>query len=392
MPTLLRSVKVKNYRSLADVELQLQPINVLFGPNGAGKSSFLDTISFMHDCAIRGADEASSSRSHGIGLLYDGAGENVPITISLKSSNAAYEVALLLSDGRIVPYLGETLWAEGVGNLINRPAGSDKARFKNRNGKEGAFEYFPLRDPEMLSLGRYLDFEAKSSEAKEIDNLLKNIYLYHCRSFNFYRIKQIGSAIARDFSLSAQGDNLWAVLRNIEARRLIDARYDTIMEYMQKALPQFNGVIIETTGAASLYGRFIEKSRHKEIDASRVADGHIQMLLLLTALFSQPPDKECLLLFDEPDLSLHPWALAVFADAVKLATSEWNRQVIMATHSPVLLSQFAANEIIATETKDGRTTVQFLSDKPEIQDLLEEYAAGSLYMAQVIAPQEGVVK
>ena len=120
--------------------------------------------------------------------------------------------------------------------------------------------------------------------------------------------------------------------------------------------------------------------------ASGVSDGHLQMLLLLTALFSEG-ERPAVLLFDEPEVSLHPWALGVFAEAVEFAASEWNKQVLIATHSPVLLSQFRIDHVLATEMVEGRTQVRRLSEMAEIQDLLTEYAAGSLYMAQAIAEQ-----
>lgn len=50
MPARLKSIRIQNYRSLADVSLDLGPINVLFGPSGAGKSSLLDAIGFFRDC------------------------------------------------------------------------------------------------------------------------------------------------------------------------------------------------------------------------------------------------------------------------------------------------------------------------------------------------------
>jgi hypothetical protein len=60
----------------------------------------------------------------------------------------------------------------------------------------------------------------------------------------------------------------------------------------------------------------------------------------------------------------------------------------MATHSPVLISQFAPEHILAAEqNSDGQTVMKRISQIPEIQDLLHEYATGSLYMAEVIAPQ-----
>ena len=83
----------------------------------------------------------------------------------------------------------------------------------------------------------------------------------------------------------------------------------------------------------------MEKGRRSGIFASGASDGFLQLLLLLIALFSEGT-RESVLLFDEPEMSLHPWALVVFARAVKLAAEQWNKQVFLATHSPVLISQF----------------------------------------------------
>ena len=80
----LTRIHVQNYRALADVELEVGPINLVFGPNGAGKSTLLDSLYFFRDCAIRGVDTASSERDHGIGILWDGAVEKSRITVELE--------------------------------------------------------------------------------------------------------------------------------------------------------------------------------------------------------------------------------------------------------------------------------------------------------------------
>ena len=69
------------------------------------------------------------------------------------------------------------------------------------------------------------------------------------------------------------------------------------------------------------------------------------------------------------------------------AANRWNKQILLATHSPVLISQFNPDQILSVETIDGRTRPKRLSEIPEIGDLLEQYAAGSLYMSDVIASQ-----
>ena len=97
------------------------------------------------------------------------------------------------------------------------------------------------------------------------------------------------------------------------------------------------------------------------------------------------------MLIDEPETSLHPWAIAVLAKAIKQATEEWGKQVILATHSPVLISQFDPDQILTVEQEDGRTRITRLSEVEEIKDLLQEYAPGSLYMSEMVGAQSKLV-
>ena len=378
-------LKVENYRSLADVSVELGSLNVLFGPNGSGKSTLLDTIWFFRDCAIRGVELASSERSHGIGILWDGAEEGARISLSLADDKVEYTLSFGLSAGRIEPFAGERLLSKSRDKLlIERSAGSDKASLFNASMEQSAT--FDLREPEKLSLSRYLDYDAQNNEAASLDHLLHFVRFYHTRSFFLYRLKRQGSEASHEIRLWDRGDNAWSVLRNLYARRNVDERYNTIIGFMRECFPSFNELVLEQTGANSVYASILEKGRRKEIRASGVSDGHLQMLLLLTALFSEG-DRDAVIMFDEPEISLHSWALAVLAKAITLAAEEWSKQVFVATHSPVLVGQFDAEDILAMEIEEGRSRPRRLSKIEEISDLLEEYDAGSLYMAEMVAPQ-----
>ncbi|MGA2404870.1 MAG: AAA family ATPase [Syntrophobacteraceae bacterium] len=386
MPVRIKHMNVLNYRSLADLSIETDSINVLFGPNGAGKSTFLDTIWFVRDCAIRGVDLASSTRSHGIGLLWDCANEGDPISITLVTDTVEYKLLLGLSSGRIESYVGERLRSlRRDVPLITREIGSDKASFYFIRPDEHLT--VPLREPQKTSLGKYLDFEDSALEVNELDRLLHFVHLYNSRSFLLHRLKQQGSVSSYETWLWELGDNLWSVLRNLQGRQAADNRYDTITRFMAESFPSFDGLLLDPTGPSTVYCSFLEKRRRSPILASGVSDGHLQMLLLLTALFAEGQQRDSLILLDEPEISLHPWALSVFAEAVKVAAREWNKQIFIATHSPVLISQFDPEHIMAAELEDGRTRLTRLTEMEAVKDLLEQYAAGSLYMANVIAGQ-----
>jgi predicted ATPase len=386
MSNQLTHLQIKNFRSLADVKIQINPLNIIFGPNGAGKTTLLDTIWFVRDCAIRGVDLASSERDHGIGLLWDGADEGENISIKIVTPSGEYEVSFGYSSGRIEPFAGEKLFSDRDNKLIVRIIGSDKAQVYLTDQQE--LEFITLREPEKLALSRYVAFENSEPAASNIDNLLRVVRNYNSRSASLFKIKRFGSESDSGERLQDRCENLWSVLRNLHDKRVIDERYDTIISFMQESFPAFDNLFFEQTGRYTVYGNFLEKGRRKPIRSSGVSDGHLQMLINLTALFSEGQNRYSLILFDEPEISLHPWALAVFAKAVKLATEKWNKQVFIATHSPVLISQFEPENILTAELdKEGKTVLKRISEIEGIQDLLEDYATGSLYMAEMIAPQ-----
>lgn len=385
MSTRVDRIHIKNFRSLADVDVQLGPLNVLFGRNGAGKSSFLDTIWFARDCAARNVELASSQRGHGIGLLYDGAPDDARLEITLDAGAIRYALSFGLSSGRIEPFPGEVLSLPATNRtLINRAVGSEKAQFWHKTFPEMTVT---LREPQRLSLAVYADLQA-TDEARDMDRILKYVHLYDTRRFYLSRIKSRGSEASHETSLWEYGDNVWSVLRNLHGRSQVDDRYDTIMRYMKEAFPaSFEGLVLEATGPTTVYGSFVEKGRRRPILASGVSDGHLQMLLLLTALFAEGDNRGSLLLFDEPEISLHPWAIAVLARAMREAESHCQKQIVLATHSPCLIDQFEPNEILVSEMIEGRTRLERLSEKKELQDLVAEYPVGSLYMSEAVAPQ-----
>lgn len=387
----LHRLSTRNYRALADVTVELHDINVLFGPNGAGKSSLLDALWFVRDCLTFDVDVASRARNHGVDLLFDGAAPGDMVEIGTETARLRYELSLGLSAGRIEPLAGERLRSTENGiEYLQRRAGSDKASFFDP--KVGSLTPVILRRPEKLGIDVYTGSESAVSGVEELCDILGTIYFYPSRSFDLVTLKERGSQQSPYQWLEESGQNLWSVLRNLHGTSAVDDRYETIIEFMRQSFPTFRDLVLEPTGPTTVYGSFVESDRRRPILASGISDGHLQMLLILTVLFGEGRQRPSIILLDEPELSLHPWALAVLGKAIQTATRLHNRQVIIATHSPVLMSQFEPADCLAVELAEGRTRLKRVSEIENISDLLEQYATGSLYMSETIAPQSTMSK
>ena len=388
MDNQLTRLDIQNFRSLADVSVELHPINILFGPNGSGKSTLLEALQLVGDCVSRDVEEAARARHNGFSMLRQEVDEWEGILITVETEFAKYALRLGFSLGQMQLYAGELLYSKGTDvPLINRRTGSDEADFYYREGNP------PVRTrltfPEKLALMQYIQGGALlPGEVFDLRNLFDPVHFYHSHYIDLSQLKHRGSESGTEISLRKDGGNLWSVLRNIHDISAIDSRYATIISFMRKSFPNFKGLVFVPTGLNAVYANFSEKGPPGPIPVLGVSEGQLQMLIRLTALFSEAKERNSLIIFDEPETSLHPYAISVFAEAVKHATKEWNRQVFIATHSPVLIGQFEPEDILATGLDEsGQTVLTRVSEMNDIQDLLDSYDTGSLYMAEAIAPQ-----
>lgn len=98
--------------------------------------------------------------------------------------------------------------------------------------------------------------------------------------------------------------------------------------------------------------RFHESGRGRPWTAREVSDGFIQSLALLMVLYDRRPP---LLLIEEPENAVHPWVLRRFLEHCRSAS---DRQIVITTHSPVLLSSARPDEVVLMWRTKGRSELK----------------------------------
>ena len=104
--------------------------------------------------------------------------------------------------------------------------------------------------------------------------------------------------------------------------------------------------------------------------------------MALATLFLQPKEyRPSVILVDEPELGMHPYAITLLASLMKQASTE--TQVIVSTQSSLLLDHFEPEEVLVADRGDGATQLTRL-ESSGLETWLEDYSLGQLWEKNVL--------
>ncbi|MXX38732.1 MAG: AAA family ATPase [Gemmatimonadetes bacterium] len=170
-----------------------------------------------------------------------------------------------------------------------------------------------------------------------------------------------------------------AVLLRLEREDI--KRYERICQHISRILPVFDRFQIEESYGKVLL-RWKAKWTDKTFGAHLTSDGSLRFFSLVTLLNLPPEMLPDVLLLDEPELGLHPAAVALIGGMIKSLAEE--RQVIVATQSPLLVDEFGLDEIFVLELQDGRTEFRKLSPDDYQVWLDDNFTSGELWQKNLL--------
>ena len=112
-----------------------------------------------------------------------------------------------------------------------------------------------------------------------------------------------------------------------------------------------------------------------------LSDGTLRFICLATLLLQPPALMPDIILIDEPELGLHPYAINLLAQMLKRAAE--TKQVIVSTQSVELLNAMSPEDVVVAGRENGATTLKRL-DPADLTDWLEDYSLGELWKRNVL--------
>lgn len=173
-------------------------------------------------------------------------------------------------------------------------------------------------------------------------------------------------------TLESNATNLWGLLGRWQSAG--DSRYAKTMNWMRLAFGPHFDIAINAEEV-----NYKDRVDQDWINIMHIPNGYLQLFIVLTALIS---NNKNLIIFDDPDTFLHPFASHIFCKAIEREVEEQkNIQVMIATHDPTLISHFEKQCWVVDRNALDQVTVVHVTDTEGYDETTEQYALGALYMA-----------
>lgn len=354
----LDTITVKGFKSIASIEkLKLGAINVVIGPNGSGKSNFIGVFSFLYAIREGRLQDYVIKAGGAEKVLHFGSKvtKELHVHISFHDGRNQYEIGLQPTDADELIPKTEMVYFWNKAQYPEGPVGHGIARI----GKEGG-----ISDPKDSPIATY------------VRGHLDRWRLYHFHDTSSSSPMKKTADVNDNRHLRPDGSNLAAFLYYLRQKH--EVSYSLIRRTVQRVAPFFEDFLLEPQklNPDTIRLEWRHKNSEAYFDASSLSDGTLRFIALAT-LFLQPDAyRPSVILVDEPELGLHPYAITMFASLVKQASVK--TQVILSTQSPLLLDHFQPEDVLVADRVDGGTQFTRL-DSAKLTTWLEDYSLGQLW-------------
>ena len=351
---MIKEIEIRNFKSIKHLDIRLRPINILIGSNGVGKSNFIEIFKLLNQIYEQKLQEYIGNDIDS--LLYFGRKKSDFLKMLLFFETKNQEDNILLAI---------TLSARKNSNTgyLSEVIGSSVIKNKEEEAKRNT-----------ISVGTINN----ESRLKEKDfPILLPIHHFHDTS-NTSPLKA-PSQINDNRYLAENGRNLAAYLYYLQEKH--PKSFKQLEFIVRSVAPFFDKFDLQPDrlNEKQIELRWQEKGSDFPFSAYHLSDGTLRFIALATLFLQPEPPK--IIIIDEPELGLHPFAIHKLAGLIKKASV--SSQIIVSTQSVTLVDNFSADDIITVDRKE-KQSVFTLQTSENLENWLKEYTIGDIWNKNVI--------
>ena len=422
---VLRRIRIQNYKSLRDVNIELQPLSVLFGHNAAGKSNFVDALQLLaRIVSSRNLTKACEPSCPGNplellpigpgGMEHRAAQAAASFRIEADIELSRHTVARVQNEIRDLGVAGDGDGAEGR----SRPEASGRRYLRERLLRYAIeVEVIPrmrvlrLLDESLSALRQ--DGELKQSRNPFAERVGQKVHLrpetqshplqfrvgidhaiisrplyaphyphllaakYELQSWRLVDLDprecmRAARAPREARHVGPAGQNLVAFLNTLQATD--PGRFDAVEQRVREITPRVGGLQLSTDRLGNVELSVVESDSGAVVPARLLSEGTLRVIGLMAATSSA--SQLGLIGLEEPENGIHPHQIERVAGHLTDRARSGSAQLVITTHSPVLLNQIPPEHLYVVRRRgEGTRISRFtpwgnLAAAPQIRDYL----------------------
>lgn len=350
----LSRLVLRGYKSIAECDIELGKLNVLIGANGAGKSNFIGFFRLISRI-LDGQLQVSVGDAGGPdAMLHFGRKKTEELRAEMYFGNNGYRFTLSPTQDNRMMFAHEALWWNQHGDWRPR-SGHFETYVEEQKTETRIYEYVV---PAMRSWRIYHFHDtSRSALVKQIHGINDNEYLRE------------------------DARNLAAFLYRLKNH--YESHYNRIVKAIQLVAPFFGDFHLRPLidNAEKIQLEWTEAGQDVPFTASALSDGTLRFICLATVLLQPGVFMPATILIDEPELGLHPFAIAVLGGLMRSAADQ--HQLIVSTQSVELVNEFDADDLVVVDKQDGASTFNRL-DGAALNEWLSDYSLGELWKKNLL--------
>lgn len=367
----INRLRIRGFRRLKDVDLELRPMMVMVGANGVGKTSLLDAISLL-SASASGNLNTELSALGGIGSV---------LTRGIATS-VSFDISREVKGYNPLDYSLE-IQPKGNGYQITQE------QLSQNQGKQDPFKHIITTGTRTLYYdGKKLvppewDFDSEESalsqvpkmfrEPDEFRKLLATATRYHALDVGNRSPVKLPQQMKPASLPGADGEDLVPFLYSL--REGDESRFDVILDSLRAAFPTFAALNFPPVAAGTLAMTWTDTCFKKPLYMHELSEGTLRFLWLVSLL--QSPSLSTVTMIDEPEVSLHPELLSLLADLMREASER--TQLIVATHSDRLIRFLEPKEVVVMDSDEEGLTTATWADQLDIEKWLADYTLDEVW-------------
>jgi len=350
-------ITVKGFRSLKSIErLALGNINIIIGSNGSGKSNFIGVFSLLNSIRDGNLKEYVGRNGGANSILHFGSKITglLSVHVSFKDEVNQYKIEMEADEKDDLIPTDEKIF---YWDKIKYPAPwSD--RLVARGFEAG------ISKPQSGPVAMY------------VREHLRRWRVYHFHDTSRTSPMKQTADLGDNRFLRPDGSNLAPFLYMLREKH--ENEYGLIINVVRQVAPYFIDFMLEplVLNEDKIRLEWKHEGTDSYFSAASLSDGTLRFIALATLLLQPSAFRPSVILIDEPELGLHPYALTMLASLIRQCAID--TQVIISTQSALFLDNFDPHEVLVADRVNNATQLNRLSEDM-LGDWLDDYSLGQLW-------------